>query len=131
AISAIVCAEDVDRYPPAIVQLLMNLRLRSVPVFTTESFYEARLRKIPAGLLTPIWLFKEGFRIAHDPVYLHFKRLSDIGFALIGLILTFPILLLVAMAVKLTDPRGPIFFRQQRVGLNNRCFEVYKFRTMK
>src|SRR5690606_11916938 len=72
----------------------------------------------------------EGFRIAHDPIYLHVKRLSDIICAAIGLVLAAPLFLILAIAVKLTSP-GPVFFRQSRVGLNNKLFNVYKFRTMK
>lgn len=130
-IGAVVCAEGIGQYSTEIVQLLMDLRFCSVPVFTVESFYEERLRKIPASVISPEWLFKEGFRVAHDPVYLHIKRLSDICLAGFGLLLTVPIFFAVALAVKLTAPKGPVFFRQSRVGLNNQVFQVYKFRSMK
>lgn len=58
------------------------------------------------------------------------KRLFDISFALIAIILTLPVMLLIAVVIKLTSP-GPILFKQVRVGLNRRNFYMYKFRSMK
>ena len=58
------------------------------------------------------------------------KRLFDIVFALCAILVTSPLLLLIAIGVKLTSP-GPILFRQERVGLNRRTFSMYKFRSMK
>lgn len=57
------------------------------------------------------------------------KRLFDIGFSAVGLLLLSPLLVLISLAVGLTS-KGGIFFLQKRVGLNNREFKLYKFRTM-
>lgn len=57
------------------------------------------------------------------------KRAFDICFATFAVILTAPLMLLISLVIKLTSP-GPIFFRQQRVGLSGRTFFIYKFRTM-
>ena len=57
------------------------------------------------------------------------KRLFDIAFALLALLLLGPLLLLVALWVRLDSP-GPVFFRQQRVGRTGQLFDIYKFRTM-
>lgn len=57
------------------------------------------------------------------------KRGFDVVFSFIGLITTFPILLLMAFIIKL-DSKGPIFFVQKRVGRNNKDFYIFKFRTM-
>lgn len=59
-----------------------------------------------------------------------FKRGFDIIFALIAIIITSPVLLFIAIGIKLTSP-GPILFKQERVGLNRRNFYMYKFRSMK
>ena len=56
-------------------------------------------------------------------------RVADIALAIIGLILSAPILLLAAIAIKL-DTRGPVFYRQRRVGLGGATFEMWKLRTM-
>ncbi len=58
------------------------------------------------------------------------KRLTDIAVSLIALILLSPILLLIAIAVKLTS-RGPIFYAQERMGMDGRTFEMLKFRSMR
>lgn len=58
------------------------------------------------------------------------KRIMDIVVSLIGIIITSPIMLTVAIAIKLTD-RGPIIFKQQRVTRDMKLFNIYKFRSMK
>jgi exopolysaccharide biosynthesis polyprenyl glycosylphosphotransferase len=60
---------------------------------------------------------------------LFFKRAFDLGFSFIGLLLLSPLFLLIAVAIKLTS-RGPVFYRQERVGLDGRHFRMIKFRTM-
>jgi len=57
------------------------------------------------------------------------KRLFDIAFAALALLLLCPLLLAIALWVRLDSP-GPVFFRQQRVGRGGRLFGIYKFRTM-
>ena len=58
------------------------------------------------------------------------KRIFDVIFSILGLILLAPLLLLIALIIKL-DSKGPIFFIQGRVGKNNKDFLIYKFRTMR
>src|SRR6266481_4111096 len=57
------------------------------------------------------------------------KRIFDIVVSLVGLILLLPLLVFVAVLIKL-DSRGPVFFRQQRIGMAFRPFQILKFRTM-
>ncbi|WP_029320992.1 sugar transferase [Butyrivibrio sp. AE3004] len=57
------------------------------------------------------------------------KRLADVLISLFGIIVTLPIMLITAIAIKLESP-GPILFRQTRVGQNGRNFSIYKFRSM-
>ena len=67
---------------------------------------------------------------APTPVGYRFaKRTLDLSAALVGLLLISPILVVVAVALKV-ESRGPILFRQQRIGLGGRSFTCYKFRTM-
>jgi Undecaprenyl-phosphate glucose phosphotransferase len=67
--------------------------------------------------------------LAESGPYLFEKRIFDIVFSVVVVLLTFPVSLLIALAIKLTSP-GPVFFVQERVGLNGRLFRMYKFRTM-
>ncbi len=76
------------------------------------------------------WLFQEGFQIAREPVFERLKRASDIVLSLLGLILASPLILLAGLAVWLED-RGPVFFRQLRVGRNRVKFSLLKLRSMR
>lgn len=58
------------------------------------------------------------------------KRLTDIFGALVGIVLLSILFFLIALLIKIEDPRGPILFTQKRVGLNGKEFKMYKFRSM-
>lgn len=62
-------------------------------------------------------------------MYRFVKRLLDLIMSALGIVLFSPLLAALALAVKL-DSRGPVFFRQQRVGINKSRFSILKFRTM-
>ena len=57
------------------------------------------------------------------------KALLDFTLALMALIILFPVLLIISIAIKI-DSKGPVFFRQPRLGLNGSIFNIYKFRSM-
>lgn len=63
-------------------------------------------------------------------MYLHIKRLLDFLLSLIALIVLSPLMGLVALSVKLTSP-GPVVFKQRRIGIHKKAFQIYKFRTMR
>lgn len=58
------------------------------------------------------------------------KRLFDITFSIIGLILLFPVFIIISVIIKI-DSRGSIFYKQTRVGKDNKDFQIIKFRSMK
>lgn len=62
-------------------------------------------------------------------IYLKVKRLLDIVLSLLGTIVISPILFIVAIAIKI-DSKGPIIFKQKRLGKDGKVFEIYKFRSM-
>ena len=64
-----------------------------------------------------------------DPFNKFIKRLFDIAVSSIAIVLSGPVMIGIAIGIKITSP-GPVFFRQERVGLNNRPFNMLKFRTM-
>lgn len=68
--------------------------------------------------------------LAESGSYLVQKRIFDVAFSALFLLLTLPITIPIALVIKLTSP-GPIFFVQERVGLNGRVFNMLKFRTMR
>ena len=63
-------------------------------------------------------------------MYIHIKRIMDFIMALIALVLLSPLFLILALWIKF-DSKGPVIFRQQRLGLNGDVFTLYKFRSMK
>jgi exopolysaccharide biosynthesis polyprenyl glycosylphosphotransferase len=67
---------------------------------------------------------------AESVPYLIVKRVFDIGFSISVLIVTAPLMVLIALTIRLSSP-GPMLFVQDRVGLNGRRFKIYKFRTMR
>lgn len=69
-------------------------------------------------------------KVTVSKYYLMYKRVLDVILSLLGLLGTSVIMLLVAMAIKLEDPKGPIFFSQNRCGINGKIFKIYKFRSM-
>lgn len=75
-----------------------------------------------------ICLSKE--EISLHKTYRTFKRLGDIILSAAGLLVVSPIFLVVAIAIKVEDPSGPVFFSQMRVGTDGKFFRMYKFRSM-
>ena len=65
-----------------------------------------------------------------DKPYLFMKRIMDVIGAIFGLLLLSPVFTIVAVLIKLEDPKGPIFFHQIRVGKNEKEFHMFKFRSM-
>ena len=66
---------------------------------------------------------------ASRKIQLFIKSVIDVIAAAVGLILLFPLFVLISAAIKLTS-KGPVFFNQDRVGINGRIFKLHKFRTM-
>jgi exopolysaccharide biosynthesis polyprenyl glycosylphosphotransferase len=129
-LDAIILRESSQDLPPDVAEKLMHLHFSGIPTYTLELFHEVYWRKIPLYRLNQTWLFQQGFQIAREPVFERLKRISDLVLAGLGLLLVLPFLPPVAVAIWLTD-RGPIFFRQPRVGKNRVLFDVYKLRTMR
>ncbi len=59
-----------------------------------------------------------------------FKELLDMAVGVLSLVVFLPLMLLCAAMIKISDPAGPVLYRQVRVGLNGRLFTIYKLRTM-
>jgi exopolysaccharide biosynthesis polyprenyl glycosylphosphotransferase len=129
-IEAIVLRESNRDLPMATLEHLVQLYFSGVPTYTLELFHEVYWQKVPLYRLNPTWLFQQGFSIAREPVFERLKRVSDIGFAVVGMVLTAPVILLAGLAIFLED-RGPIFFIQNRVGRNGVRFKAVKLRSMR
>ena len=122
----IVSLTDNDTALP--INELLNCRINGIHVEEAALLYERVTGKIALEKLEPTYLiFSEGFD-QYKFTYI-FKRILDVGLALLGLLLSLPILLVTAVLIKLSS-KGPVFFKQKRVGKEGKIFTLIKFRSM-
>ncbi len=108
---------------------LLDCKLAGIRVFDITTYFERMLGQIRIDYVNAGWLiFGDGFNqgLARSLV----KRAFDILCSLVLILVSAPVMLLTAIAIKL-ESRGPIFYRQERVGANSRVFKVTKFRSMR
>lgn len=118
-----------DRRGKLPLEVLMDCKLRRIKVDEGLSFYEQLTGKIAVDRLRPSWLiFSDGF--ARSGPLLFLKGFIDLAVSLVALVLLLPLILLVALLIKL-DSCGPVFYRQERVGKDGEPFTLYKFRSMR
>jgi len=104
--------------------VLAGCQLADVP-----SMSEFLTGKIPIDHISDMWLYFQSLNYRKSR-YPQLKRLMDLGLASLGLLLTWPLFLIISLAIRL-EASGPIIFRQTRLGFNGKPFEIMKFRTMK
>jgi sugar transferase (PEP-CTERM system associated) len=128
AANEIVVALDERRGVP--LQPLLEARMEGMVITDYLSFWERETRRVNLKALDPSWLiYSDGFRVS-SMMNAAFKRLLDVTVSSMLLVASLPMLLLAALAVRL-DSRGPIFYKQERVGRYGASFNIYKFRTMR
>lgn len=129
-VDEIVVAMD-DRRREFPVRELLECRLAGVEVIDLVSFLERETGRVRIDVLNPSWMiFGAGFR--QDLLRQFTKRVFDLVAAILLLAVTWPLMLLAAVAITLEDGlRAPVFYRQPRVGLDCRIFNVLKFRSMR
>ena len=110
------------------LQSLLESRVRGIVVEDALDFYEKLTGKMAIEALRPsVLILSKGFR-NHGADEISARVVSVVA-AVIGLVLTAPLLAVIALLVKL-DSRGPVLFIQERAGKNGRPFGLLKFRTM-
>jgi len=118
-----------DRRGNLPLDALVAVRLSGVPVTPYSTFCERAEGAVPLDELKPSWFFEgSGFRTGSW--HMRAKRVVDVAISLALLITTFPVMLMVALAIKLESP-GPVLYTQSRVGQGGRVFKLYKFRSMR
>lgn len=108
---------------------LLDCKLRGVRVLDTATYFEIALGQIRLDAVSAGWLiFGGGFD--QGLVRTVVKRLFDVVCATLLIVLTFPLMLVTGLVISL-ESSGPVLYRQERVGLNGRLFNVVKFRSMR
>lgn len=128
AISRIVVAiEDCRNALP--IRDLVRLRVQGIRVEDANSTIAALTGRVSLETVKPSWfVFSDGFQ--RSGLTLLLKRLIDLTCSLWGLALSAPLMLLIAIAIRL-ESKGPVIYRQERVGLRGAPFQVLKFRSMR
>jgi sugar transferase (PEP-CTERM system associated) len=114
---------------PELYDVLLDCRLRGMAIEQAMDTYERLAGRVWVEGLRPEWIvYGRGFR--RPTAYRAAKRALDLAAAVTLLVLTAPLLLLIALLIKIESP-GPALFAQERVGHHGRTFTLYKFRSMR
>ncbi len=136
-LAGIVSKHDISRIVVALedsrgalpVRELVRLRVQGLVIEDAHTALAALTGRVWLEAVRPSWfVFSDGFRRPFLVAVM--KRAIDLASSVIGLLLTAPIMALVALAIKL-DSKGTVLYKQTRVGLGDRPFELLKFRSMR
>lgn len=108
---------------------LLTCKLLGTNIVDLPGFYEILTGKLPVEDIDPSWFINNsGFRIT-GTVRL-FKRIMDLFFSSVGILLSLPLFPLIALLIKMSS-KGPVIYKQIRTGELEEDFHIYKFRTMR
>jgi sugar transferase (PEP-CTERM system associated) len=128
AVDGVIVCTDAAR-ASGILDALLQWKMRGVRIEEATNFYERTIGRVPVDSLQPEWfVFSSGFSNGKRKRFV--KRGCDLLIAGVLLIATLPIMLLIAIAIYL-EGQGPVLFIQDRIGLNNNPFRMFKFRSMR
>lgn len=126
-IDELIVAFDYRAHPDFVRELSDSLAL-GVKIFEWPIFYEDVFQKVPTNHIDHFW-FLYNISESSKRLYERMKRFFDILIASVGTIFFFIITPLLTLGIKLTS-RGPVFYRQKRIGMGGKEFILIKFRTM-
>ena len=121
-----VCFEDRRGSMP--LDTLLDFKAMGLEVVDGHHLYEDEFGRLSIDELKPSALiFAEGFK--RRPVIMVLKRIEDLIVALLGIIILAPLLVMIAILIKLDSP-GPVFYKQTRIGYRGNPYVLLKFRSM-
>lgn len=114
---------------PSLSNMLMDAMGNKTVFYSLPDFYELIARKIPISSISDGWILNKISK-AECIIYKSIKRAADIIFSILILFITSPIWLLSTFIIPL-ESKGPVIFKQKRLGLHSKEFILYKFRSMR
>jgi sugar transferase (PEP-CTERM system associated) len=119
------------RIRPEVFRQLVDVKFDGVEVCEIPTFYERVAEKIPVLHTTNMWLgFADISGVKRNVYNTKLKKIFDKLLSVVGLILALPIMALTFLMIRV-ESRGPALFRQERVGWDEKTFELIKFRSMR
>ena len=125
----VILTEPPGEIDAGLIDRLVRMHFSELPVYTLNSFYANAWRQVPTLNLNAAWVFEQDFSLAERSYYRFVKRIFDMFFSFVMLVLFSPLMILLGVLIKI-DSAGSVFFRQSRVGQSRRVFTIFKFRTM-
>lgn len=118
-----------DRRGTLPINGILSCKLKGIEVIDAPSFYEQMTGKLLIEAITPSWfIFSDGFRLTNLKIVT--KNAIDKVLVAIAAIIVLPLFPVISLLIKL-DSKGPVFYRQVRVGQGDRLISIYKFRSMR
>jgi exopolysaccharide biosynthesis polyprenyl glycosylphosphotransferase len=111
-------------------RMLRRARFSGTEVLTPLAVCEAFCGRVPLDLVKESDVRRNAFE-SQVPVIFRVKRFCDLSCCVVGGVLLLPLGLLIALVIKLSEPRAPVLFKQARTGQFGQIFTIYKFRTMR
>lgn len=127
-VDEVVIALPIDSQHEVIKQIIRKVEEQGIIIRYISQLFDTKFTTLKTGTFAGFWILTAASRPYGYGRYL-LKRAMDLILGLALIILSFPLVVAAAFAIKLTSP-GSIFFVQERVGYNKRIFRLYKFRTM-
>jgi sugar transferase (PEP-CTERM system associated) len=116
---------------PALLRATMHSKMEGIHVYNMPDFYEEVTGKLPIEYVDDLWFINTPMAGVRSSIYTRKgKKMLDITCSTLGLLFCLPLIIATTIAIKL-DSRGPVLYRQMRVGLNGKPINIIKFRSMK
>jgi exopolysaccharide biosynthesis polyprenyl glycosylphosphotransferase len=129
-IDVIVYDSSKNLLSPENMKRIFQMKFQGAAIYDLNAFYRNMTGKVALSSIDDRWLFNtRTFQGKENEFYRRVKRLMEIFFSLLFIILSIPICLLSALLIKLSS-KGPVFYFQERLGINKKPFLCIKFRTM-
>jgi len=117
-------------HTPRFIRAILEARLAGMEIIELPNLYERTSGRVPVQFVEDQWLLSaDGFNLLFQGYIQKIKRILDFAVSALLLFTSAPMIMVTALAIRLESP-GPVFYRQDRVGLAGMVFRVFKFRSM-